>query len=68
MLTTSKMIVGKEVAEPGWIDTKFINIFDFQIDLYSYNATNKVFYLMDGKYKIKGQPYVFLFANRFKLK
>jgi hypothetical protein len=64
ILTVSEILAHLEAKEPEWLNLPLMNNHDLQIDILSHNSTNNVYYIQDGKSKIREQPYIFMFANK----
>ena len=61
----SKLITSKTIADPEWIDMTFLSEFDVKIDIIPHDEESFVYSITDEKSSVKGEPFIFLFANKF---
>jgi len=61
----SKLITSKTINDPEWIDMTFLSEFDVNVDILPFDDDSFVYSISDHESMIKGEPYVFLFANHF---
>jgi hypothetical protein len=60
-------IVNKEAEAPNSIDITYLKESGFDIAIVPINLDTILYIMSDNKSKITGAPYIFMFANKFKL-
>jgi hypothetical protein len=65
VLDIARAVNIKTASDPEWVDMTFLSSFDVKIDVIPHDAENFVYSITDSESLVKGEPYVFLFANSF---
>jgi len=60
-------IVDKEADEPNSIDITYLTESGFDVGIVPINLDTILYIISDNKSKLAGAPYIFMFANKFKV-
>lgn len=63
----ARAINNHTMTDPEWIDMSYISGFDVEVDMVPYGNEDLVYSITDTESSLNGEPYVFLFADKFVL-